>query len=200
MRLDPHGGRVVVGYGDGALALVDAASGEKAGEIALPGHPESFRLEAGGPRAFVNVPTARQVVVVDRDAGRQVAAWRVPGRDNFPMALDEAGGRLLIVDRHPPELLVLDTGSGKVVARLATCGDADDVFWDAKRGRVYVSCGEGAVDVVRRRGDAYEELARVATAPGARTSLLVPELDRLYVAARAGDRRGAAVLVLRPEP
>ena len=199
VRVDPRGGRVVVGYGDGALALLDAASGEKTGEIALPGHPESFRLEAGGPRAFVNVPTARQVVVVDRDAGRQVAAWKVDGRDNFPMALDEAAGRLLVVERHPPELLVLDTASGEVAARLPTCGDADDVFLDAKRGRVYVSCGEGVVNVVERRGDAYQELARVPTAPGARTSLLVPELDRLYVAARAGDGRGAAILVLRPE-
>ena len=200
VRLDPRGGRVVVGYGDGALALVDATSGEKTGEIALPGHPESFRLEAGGPRAFVNVPTARQVVVVDRDAGRQVAAWKLDGRENFPMALDEAGGRVLVVDRHPAELLVFDTASGEVVARLPTCGDADDVFWDAKRKRAYVSCGEGLVDVVERRGDAYQELARVPTAPGARTSLFVPELDRLYVAVRAADGRGAAVLVLRPGP
>ena len=152
------------------------------------------------PRAFVNVPEARQVVVVDREAGRQVAAWKLDGRDNFPMALDEAGGRLLVVDRHPAELLVLDTASGEVVARLPTCGDADDVFWDAKRERVYVSCGEGVVDVVGRRGDAYQELARVPTAPGARTSLFVPELDRLYVAARAADGRGAAVLVMRPGP
>jgi DNA-binding beta-propeller fold protein YncE len=200
VRLDPRGGRVVVGYGGGALALVDAASGEKTGEIALPGHPESFRLEENGPRAFVNVPAARQVVVVDREAGRQVAAWKVPGRDNFPMALDEAGGRLLVVDRNPPELLVLDTASGNTVARLPTCGDADDVFVDAKRDQVYVSCGEGVVDIVRRRGDAYEELARVPTASGARTALFVPELDRLYVAARAGDGRRAAVLVLRPGP
>ncbi len=200
VRLDPRGGRVVVGYGDGALALVDAASGKKTGEIALPGHPESFRLEAGGARAFVNVPEAQQVVVVDREAGRQVAAWKLDGRDNFPMALDEAAGRLLIVDRHPAELLILDTGSSEVAARLPTCGDADDVFWDAKRERVYVSCGEGVVDVVERRGDAYQELARVATAPGARTALLVPELDRLYVAARAADGRGAAVLVMRPGP
>jgi DNA-binding beta-propeller fold protein YncE len=198
VRVDPRGGRVVVGYGDGALALVEAGSGTKAGEIALPGHPESFRLEADGARAFVNVPAARQVVVVDRDAGRQVAAWDVPGRDNFPMILDEASGRLLVVDRHPPELLVLDTASGKVVARLPTCGDADDVFWDAKRERVYVSCGEGAVDIVQRRGDAYEELARVPTASGARTALFVPELDRLYVAVRAGKGEGAAIRVLRP--
>jgi hypothetical protein len=56
------------------------------------------------------------------------------------------------------------------------------------------------VDVLRRHDGAYEELARVPTAPGARTSLFVPELDRLYVAAPAGRGRGAAVLVMRPGP
>jgi len=44
-------------------------------------------------------------------------------------------------------------------------------------------------------------LARLPTRSGARTSLFVPESDRLFVAARA--RRlgsGAAILVFRPEP
>src|SRR4051812_46107336 len=134
VRLDPRGGRVVVGYGDGALALVDAASGEKTGEIALPGHPESFRLEADGARAFVNVPAARQVVVVDRDAGRQVAAWDVPGRDNFPMILDEAGGRPLGVGRDPPPLLGLRTAPGQGLGPPATRRGAPGVVLGAKRG------------------------------------------------------------------
>ena len=200
VRADPRAGRVVVGHGEGALALVDAASGETTGEVRLDGHPEAFQLEAGGSRAYVNVPGARQVAVVDRDAGRQVTAWRLDGRDNYPMALDEAGGRLLVVGRSPPELLVLDTGSGRRVARLATCGDADDVFLDVKRQRAYVSCGEGFLDVVQRRGDAYESVARVATAAGARTALFVPELDRLFLAVRASASEPAAVWVFRPAP
>src|SRR4051812_9258669 len=168
VRLDPPTGQVVVGYGDGALALVDAASGTKTGDITLADHPESFRIESGGGRIFVNVPKAGQVAVVDRDASRQVATWKLTGggnpvkgifegQGNFPMALDEAHGRLLVVDRNPPELLVFDTASGKVTARLPTCGDADDVFFDAKRERVYVSCGEGFIGVLQRRDDAYQE-------------------------------------------
>jgi DNA-binding beta-propeller fold protein YncE len=199
VRVDPRGGRVVVGYGDGALALVEAGSGEKAGEIRLPAHPEAFALAADG-RAYVNLPGAREVAVVDRDARRVVAAWKPAGRDNFPLALDEATGRLLVVDRGPPELLAFDTASGEVVARLPTCRDADDVFIDPGRGRAYVSCGEGVVDVIERRGNDLAELARVPTAPGARTALLVPELDRLYVAAPAGKGGGAAVRVFRPGP
>ena len=101
VHLDAKTGQIVVGYGDGALALVDAASGKKNGDIALAAHPESFRIEADGHRIFVNVPKAHEVAVVDRDAGKQVASWKVDGRENFPMALDEAGGRLLIVDQEP---------------------------------------------------------------------------------------------------
>jgi hypothetical protein len=137
--------------------------------------------------------------VVDRDAGRQVATWKLAGQGNFPMTLDEAHGRLLVVDRNPPELLVFDTGRGELVARLPTCGDADDVFLDRKRERAYVSCGEGFIDIVRQNGDAYERLSRVPTISGARTALFVPELDRLYLAVRTERSEGASIWVFRPE-
>ena len=108
-------------------------------------------------------------------------------------------GRLLVVDRKLPELLVFDTGRGELVTRLPTCGDADDVFLDSKRERVYVSCGKGFIDIVRQNGDAYERLARVPTTPGTRTALSVSELDRLYLAARAERSEGASIWVFRPE-
>lgn len=88
---------------------------------------------------------------------------------------------------------------GAVVTRMPTCGDADDVFLDVGRRRIYVSCGEGVVDVFAVRGDAYERIARVPTAPGARTSLFVPELDRLFVAARATFGQPASILVFKPD-
>jgi hypothetical protein len=191
----------VVGYGDGALALIDAASGKPITEIRLPGHPESFRLERGGPRIFVNVPDAHQITVVDRSTGKQVASWGLAdAQANFPMALDEAGRRLVIGYRDPALLAVFDTVSGAPVARLPACGDTDDVFLDAKRQRVYLSCGAGFVDVIQRRGDSYEELARIPTIPGARTALFVPERDRLYLAVRASGGDAAAVWVFRPAP
>jgi DNA-binding beta-propeller fold protein YncE len=199
VRLDPEAGRVVVGYGDGALALIDTASGKPTAEIRLPGHPESFQLERAGPRIFVNVPDAHQITVVDRVAGQQVASWGLADAQvNFPMALDEADGRLVVGYREPALLAVFDTGSGASVARLPACGDTDDVFFDAERQRVYLSCGEGFLDVIQQRDDTYENLARIPTSPGARTELFVPERDRLYLAVRANGGEGAAVWVFRP--
>jgi hypothetical protein len=96
--------------------------------------------------------------------------------------------------------MALSGQDGRIAAKLETCGDADDVFVDAKRRRVYVSCGEGGVDVLEQREAGYVRLARVPTVSGARTSLFVPELDRLYVAVRARVNEPAAIWVFRPAP
>jgi hypothetical protein len=148
------------------------------------------------------VPDADQVAVVDLKSGKQVSAWRTPGLgSNFPMALADAGGPLAVVFRNPARLAILDPTTGAVEARLETCGDADDIFFDQKRNRIYVSCGEGEVDIEQRRPDGVRSTERVATSSGARTSIFVPQLDRLFVAVRAGSRgSSAAISVFRPSP
>ena len=200
VRLDTRTGQLVVGYGSGGLAVLDPAGRSVLGTSRLPAHPEGFQLDPSTRRAFVNVPDAGQVAVVDLAAGKQVASWRIPGlKANFPMALDVAGAVLATVFRNPSRLALLDTKTGAMTANLQVCGDADDVFFDAKHHRLTVSCGEGAVDVVQQDATGYRPLARVPTRPGARTSLFVPELDRLFVAARASPLgTDAAILVFRP--
>jgi len=95
--------------------------------------------------------------------------------------------------------MALSSQDGHVVAKVETCGDADDVFVNHKRHRVYVSCGQGVLDVLEPDEQGYRQLARVPTVPGARTSLFVPELDRLFVAVRgAGSNEPAAIWVFRP--
>jgi DNA-binding beta-propeller fold protein YncE len=199
VRYDHAAGKVVVGYGKGALQTLDPASGEVAAEIRLPAHPESFQLERNGNRIFVNVPDARQVAVVDRSKRALVASWEVPGaRANFPMTQDEAGRRLFIGARSPAMLLVYDTDSGKVVAKAPIGGDTDDLFYDAKRKQLYVICGEGRVDILRQDdADHYSQIGTVKTAPRARTGLFVPEEGRLYVAAPTVDGTPARILVYR---
>lgn len=203
VRFDERTGAMVVGFGGGALATLDPASRAVTRLVTLAAHPEGFQPDPASGRVFVNVPDAGQVAVVDLAAGKQVAAWRVPAglRANFPLALDAGSHALAIVFRDPPRLVLLDARSGAVTENVATCGDADDAYFDAKRRRLYVSCGEGAVAVLQRDRRGYRPLARVTTAPGARTSLFVPELDRLFVAAPAGAPGGdAAILVFRPAP
>lgn len=199
VRYDAAGHKVLVGYGKGALRMLDAGSGDSAGDIRLSGHPESFQLERNGSRIFVNVPDARHVAVVDRAKRGVNATWDVPGaRANYPMALDEAGRRLFVGTRSPALMLVYDIDSGKVVTKLSIGGDTDDIFFDAARKRVYVICGEGRVDVLRQEtADRYAHEASMETAPRARTGLFVPETGKLYVAAPAVGTSLARLLVYR---
>lgn len=198
IRRDPRGGPVLVGYGDGALAMLDPVEREVIRTLALPGHPESFRLSGG--RAYVNVPDAQRIAVVDLDSGAPLAAWpNGLARWNFPMALDPDQQVLAVVFRLPASLRLLDPASGATLLSAATCGDADDLFFDPPRRRLYVVCGSGAVDVFQASGRAdYRRLGRIQTRAGARTGLFSQASDRLYIAARATQGQPAAILVFRP--
>jgi DNA-binding beta-propeller fold protein YncE len=202
VRIDPRNGLAVVGYGSGGLALIDPAARTKIADIPLPAHPEGFRIDPSRGRSFINIPEAHQIAVVDLDARRVVANWpRRNASANFPMAFDPSKLLIASVFRSPPTLLLLDPATGEERKRLATCGDADDVFFDPRRARIYISCGAGEVAVLENKGADWAALDTVHTASGARTSLFVPELDRLFVAERArllGSE--AAIRVYRPAP
>src|SRR6516162_7572142 len=195
VRYDVKTRQIWVGYGSGDLGVVAAT--EKAGEIALGSHPESFQLEHTGSRVFVNVPKEFGVAVVDRAKHAVISKW---GLDrtfaNYPMALDEGDGRLFVGCRLPARLVILDTNSGKVVAKLPIVGDTDDVFFDATRQLIYVIGGDGAVDIFRMRDpNHYDHVGRTNTGAGARTGLFVSGFDRLFVAVPRRGSQGARLLV-----
>ena len=198
VRVDTAHKRVLVGYGKGALAVIDPVRLSKTADIRLKAHPEGFQIDETGTEVFVNVPGAHEIVVADLATGSTQSLPTQGAGSNFPMAIDGAGHRVLAVFRRPPTLMALASQDGHVVAKAETCGDADDVFVDPKRRHVYVSCGEGVVDVLEPGEAGYRRMARVPTVPGARTSLFVPELDRLFVAVRAASHEPAAIWVFRP--
>jgi YVTN family beta-propeller protein len=201
IRLDSAANRLFVGYGSGGLAVIDTVSFKKVADIPLSVHPEGFQLDATSNQVFVNLPKAKAIVAVDRQSGKQTAMWPtgVAGA-NFPMALEQSAGHVLAAFRNPPKLGVFSSKDGALIASPDICGDADDVFIDAKRHRVYISCGDGFLDVLNSEGGAYRRAARVPTASGARTSLFVPDLDRLLLAVRAASGEPAAIWVFRPSP
>ena len=184
LRYDPKARLLYLSYGNGALGVIDPAALAPVASIKLKAHPESFQLEQDGPRIFVNVPDAKQVAVVDRTTRTVTETWSTGEfRANFPMALDEANQRLFVGCRNPARLVVLDTKTGKPVADLAIAGDADDLFFDAPRKRLYVSCGVGFVDVLEiQSADAYRLRERIPTVSGARTSFFSAMLNTYFVA------------------
>jgi DNA-binding beta-propeller fold protein YncE len=196
VRYDESAKRLYVGFGSGALAAIDPAAGKLLGEVKLAAHPESFQLERSGSRVFVNVPNANHIAVVDRTTMKVVATWSVTtAKANFPMALDEGNHRVFVGCRRPAKMLVFDTTSGKEMGAVDIVGDTDDLFYDPARKRLYVSGGEGFIDVLQDQGNRVSRLARMSTAAGARTSLFVPDQSRLYLAVPHRENQKAQIRV-----
>ena len=204
VRYDPSEKRVYVAYGgdkDGAIAVIDAASGKRLDDVAkVDAHPESFQIAASKPMIYANIATKAKVVVIDRNT-HKVTDWPLKsGKANYPMALDEADHRLFVVTRKPAQLVVLDTDSGGMVASVPCVSDSDDAYYDAARKRIYVPGGEGFISVVQQIDpDHYQSLARIPTTIGARTGLWYEKRDRFYLAVPASSKQGAALWVYAPE-
>jgi DNA-binding beta-propeller fold protein YncE len=202
LRYDAVAKRIYLGYGDGAIAVIDPATNKRLPtEYKFEGHPEGFQLETKGPRIFVNVADAKSIQVINRQTGKMLT-WALPNGHaaNFPMVLDEANRRVFIGTRKPSRLTVLDMDSGKVVASLPTAADMDDMFFDADRKRIYVAGGEGYLSVVQQvDADHYTDMGKFPTALGTRTGVWYAKRDRLYIAAPPSGVLGARLLVFEAQ-
>ncbi len=204
VRYDPAEKKVYVAFGGddgGGIAVLDAASGKRLEDIAkLDAHPESFQIAPSKPVIYANIATKAKVVVIDR-ATHKVTDWPLKvGKANYPMALDEADHRLFVVTRKPAQLVALDSESGATVASIPCVNDADDLYYDAGRKRIYVPGGEGFISVIQQNdADHYQPLAKIPTTVGARTGLWYEKPDRFYLAVPASSKQGAALWVYAPE-
>jgi hypothetical protein len=152
----------------------------------------------------VNVPDARQVIVlqIGTQCFTNTAVWPVTvGAKNFPVASDPASARLFLACRVPAQLAVYDTATGRLLAQAPCVGDADDMFCDVQRQRLYVVGGEGFVDVfqVAESGAQLTLLGHMPTAPRARTGLFSPEPQTLAVAAPHFKDSPATVLLFQAQ-
>jgi len=180
--------------------VIDATTNQRQQEFKVGAHPESFQLETSGPNIFVNLPDAKQIAVVNRKS-HAVSKWPLTLGGNFPMALDEADHRLFIATRTPARLAVFDTNSGHMVAALPCVQDADDLYFDAERRRIYIPGGEGYISIFQQKdADHYAPIAKIPSALGARTAGYAGKIgkkgfDRLYLAVPARADRKAEVWI-----
>src|SRR5882762_7547791 len=204
VRYDPVEKKVYVAFGGdegGGIAVIDAASGKRLEDAArLDAHPESFQIAASKSAIYANIATKAKVVVIDR-ATHKVTEWPLKtGKANYPMAFDEADHRVFVVTRKPAQLVVLDLDSGAMVGSVPCVNDADDLYYDAGRKRIYVPGGEGFISVIQQiDADHYRPLAKIPTTVGARTGLWYEKRDRFYLAVPASSKQGAALWVYAPE-
>lgn len=181
IRIDQRNGDVVVGYASGALAVIDPQTHQVISTLKLPGHPEGFAMI--GDVALINVPDDGSIIKADLGAGKITATWPTElHRMNFPLDVSPDGKWAALAYRLPGTLQMRQLSDGAIRSTRSTCGDADGLFIDG--ARILVVCGSGHVDVASST-DPDADPVRVATASGARTGLLVPEINTLFVAAPA---------------
>jgi hypothetical protein len=201
VRYDQKEQRIYVGFGAGAIAVIDARTLNVLAKIPLPAHPESFQLSKSGPSIWINIPHANQIAVIDRQKRTVAQTWKeYHARSNYPMTLDEADGCLFAGFRDPPIVQRRSLSDGHLTTILKIAGDTDDMFFDHKRNRLYVVCGEGFIESFGMvNADKPGELNRVSTHAGARTGLFVPQLDRLCLAVPHRGNGHAEIRVYMPQ-
>jgi DNA-binding beta-propeller fold protein YncE len=209
---DPRGKKIYVGYGGasakkehGEVGVIDAEHDKHIGDIQVEVRPAEILMDKSGQTLFAFDSVASKIQVIDARKNQILSTWPVSAQRPGDGALDEATHRLLIGTRTPPALIVMDSTSGKEVAKLLTVEGMDGVYFDAARKRVYVSGGRGfdvgSVFVYQQHdADHYTQIGKIPTRPGAGTSFWSPELNRYYVAAPANDTEEAAILVFEPQP
>lgn|ERR1035437_976459 len=186
VRYDSADKKIYVGYGSGGIAIIDADKHKQVGDVKLPAHPEGFQIDKN--LLYVNLPGPDMIGVVDIKKLKLIGNISKNYRSgNFPMALDATGNRLFIGYRHPGKLVVMDTKTGNRISVSELTNDSDDLFYDELTKRVYVSCGGGYASLgyinifQLQSSNTYKQIANIPTRNGARTSLLVPQLNLFLV-------------------
>jgi WD40 repeat protein len=187
------------------LSIVDTTTGKKVGDIRIDGadRVEAMAVEKSGPRLFVNLYSKGAVAVIDREKRAVIATWSIAqeGRNNGSMAFDEADHRLFVHARDPGKVVVIDSESGKIVTTLSSGGMVDDAVYDPKSRRIYVT-GVPFINVFQKsdESDRYDLLGQVPTAFHSITAILVPQLNRYYLAVNHHGETDAVVQVYEVVP
>jgi DNA-binding beta-propeller fold protein YncE len=212
VAFEPNSEILYVGYGGkdagkdyGQVGIIDAKTDKSLGDIKVEAHPAELLLDKSGKTLYVFISAASKVQVVDTKKREVVSTWPTSSQRNGDGAFDEKTHRLFIGTRTPPQMIVMDSNSGKEVATLPTVEGMDGVYFNEKQKRIYVSGGRdndvGYIFVYQQKdADHYEAIGKIPTRSGAGTSFWSPELNRFYVGAPASDKQEAAILVFEPQP
>jgi DNA-binding beta-propeller fold protein YncE len=172
---------VYVAHGN-TISAFDGKTGEAKGSVETPGATKGFRIDPEAGKLWVNLKPS-QIAVIDLAKHRVVATYPLKLADGAsPLAYDAKNGLLFAGCRKKPMVVVVDARSGKELTSVAIPGSVDDLHLDARRGRLYASCGDGALAVIEKKGDRYEVIAQIETPKRAKTSAFSETMGRLYLA------------------
>lgn len=177
------------------LEAINPSTGQLLGKIEFKdNHVEAMALEKNGNRIFINLAQTNKLAVVDRTTMKEIAEWPIaPAEQNAMVAFDEPHHRLFVVCRKPGMVVVVNSDTGEVTNTLPAPLRADELLYDAAASRLYVPGGEGYLGVYDTSDpDHLKEVAKVTTAPGAKTGILLPDKKEIVLAVSPGDTNALA--------
>lgn len=199
----------VVNGGEGAemkytlISIIDTTAGKQIGDIKVDAESiEALALEKSSPRMYANLESNNAVAVIDREKRTVIATWSIEkeAKHNGPLAFDEADKRLFVVGQDPGKIILMDAASGKIINKLQCIGGTDDAVWDPQNRRVYVA-GVPYIYIYNLIGNhRFRQIGQVPTSFHAETGILVPKLNRYYLAVNHHGNTPAEVQVYEVVP
>jgi hypothetical protein len=129
-----------------------------------------------------NLTGTDEVGVIDLDTRQLIARWPLPDAHvAHGIALDESNHRVFVATRKQPKFIAFDTDTGKAITDFPCADVNSDMWFDAANKRIYVTGSDKTSVFKQIDADHYEHVMEVPTAYRAKASILVPQLNRLYV-------------------
>jgi sugar lactone lactonase YvrE len=179
------------------LDIIDTNEAKKVGEIKMDSDDvEAMAFDPASSRMFIDIRGNSTVEVIDRDKRAVIATWPIADAKGLTtISFDSSNHRLYIGARQPAKLYVLDSDSGKVVTSVAAPPMVDDACFSGAQKRIYFA-GSEFTDVFEiKDADHVVRIGHVPTSFRAKTAILVPELNRFYVAVPRHGAKTAAIRV-----
>ena len=168
------------GRGNSAT-VINAKSNNVVTTVPLPGKPEFAAIDQLGERVFCNIEEKSQVAVIDMKTHAMTATWPVtPGAEPTGIAFDAVHHRLFVTC-HNKMMVMLDSDTGKIVAKIPIGAGVDGCAFDDARQLAFASCGDGTLTIAKEEAlDKLTVVQTLTTERGARTVALDPGTHRIY--------------------
>lgn len=151
VRYNPSLQTIYIGYGEGAIALVDANVLKYKSTIKLPVHPEAIAIDNSSDKMYVSLTKNSEIGVIDLKNNTLSTSLRLPdGAENYPLAYDKSNKRFFVGCRKPAKLMVLNAENGNKLAAIDIDEDVNELFYDEVRKQIYVTCGDGYLHIIKQ--------------------------------------------------
>lgn len=164
------------------VSVIDPVNSTVMATIPMGGKVE-YAVADGKGMIYNNIEDTNEVVALDSRALTIKVRWPVaPAGGPTALAIDQEHRRLFSAGRNPKKLVVMDADGGKVIQSFAIGGNADAVVYEPETGLVFVSTGEGRLDIFHEDSpEKFKAIQTVYTQPGARTMALDPKTHNLFL-------------------